>query len=234
MAIRYDKELNPAQHEAVLTTEGPLLVVAGAGSGKTRTLTYRVARLVEQGVDPGRILLLTFTRKASEQMTQRAAALLDDRCARVSGGTFHSFSHLLLRRHAERLGYSQRFVILDRADSEVLIENLRRGLVEKSGRGFPRKRTLAEIFTKCVNKDLEVREILEEELPHFLHLASDVENIHQAYIRAKADQDLMDFDDLLVHARMLLATEPEVRRAVAASYSHIMVDEYQDTNLLQA
>ncbi len=234
MPIRYDRELNPSQHEAVLTTEGPLLVIAGAGGGKTRTLTYRVARLVEQGVDPHRILLLTFTRKAAEQMTERAASLLDDRCARVSGGTFHSFSHLLLRRHAERLGYSPRFVILDRADSEVLIETLKRDLVEKGVRGFPRKGTLAEIFGKCVNKDQEVSEVLAEELPHFLPVARDVERIHQAYIKAKADQDLMDFDDLLVHARMILATEPEVRKAVAASYSHIMVDEYQDTNLLQA
>ncbi|MBW1989366.1 MAG: UvrD-helicase domain-containing protein [Deltaproteobacteria bacterium] len=234
MPIQYDKELNPSQHEAVMCTEGPLLVIAGAGSGKTRTLTFRTARLVEQGVAPDQVLLLTFTRKAAEQMIRRAAALLDGRCARVSGGTFHSFSLLLLRRHAERLGYSNRFVILDRADSEVIIEGLRKEAVPRGTRGFPRKRTLAEIFGKSVNKAMEVKEVIEEEFPHFLEFAGDIEHIYQRYVTAKADGDLMDFDDLLVNARLLLATEPEVRRAASAAYRYIMVDEYQDTNLLQA
>src|SRR5512145_200266 len=123
--LDYDGLLNPAQLEAVLTTAGPVLVVAGAGSGKTRTLVFRVARLVESGVDPQSILLLTFTRKAAEQMLRRAAGLLDGRCERVAGGTFHSFANMVLRRYGRAVGLESSFTILDRGDAEDVIGLLR-------------------------------------------------------------------------------------------------------------
>ena len=123
--IDYAGELNPAQYEAATTLEGPILVIAGAGSGKTRTLVYRVARLVESGVNPGQILLLTFTRKAAEEMLRRAAVLVGASCERVAGGTFHSFANSVLRRNARRIGFEPNFTILDRSDSEDAINLLR-------------------------------------------------------------------------------------------------------------
>src|SRR5664279_4441570 len=126
--IDYRAELNPAQYEAVVTTEGPVLVVAGAGTGKTRTLVYRVARLVESAVDPLQILLLTFTRKSAGEMLRRASLLLDGRCDRVAGGTFHSFANTTLRRHGRVLGLESNFTILDRSDSEDVLNLLRANL----------------------------------------------------------------------------------------------------------
>ena len=124
--ILYKKALNSSQMEAVNCKKGPLLVIAGAGSGKTRTLTYRVASLVEEGISPDSILLLTFTRKASQEMLKRAAELLDNRCERVAGGTFHSFAHAVLRRHASKIGFDRNFSIMDRTESEQLISMLRK------------------------------------------------------------------------------------------------------------
>ncbi|MGB2929219.1 MAG: UvrD-helicase domain-containing protein, partial [Desulfobacterales bacterium] len=159
--IPYKKALNPSQLDAVQFKEGPLLVIAGAGSGKTRTLTYRVARLVEEGISPGSILLLTFTRKASQEMLKRAAALLDNRCERVSGGTFHSFSHAVLRRYASKIGFDRDFSIIDRTDAEQLISMLRKEMGAFSrDRSFPRKQTLANIFSRSVNKVLSVEDVV--------------------------------------------------------------------------
>ena len=134
--IAYEKDLNSSQYEAVIHTKGPLLVIAGAGSGKTRTLTYRVARLVEEGTSPSSILLLTFTRKASQEMLRRAAGLLDNRCERVSGGTFHSFANYILRRYHHRMGLDSGFNILDRDDSEALIGIIRKEKLNNSETGI--------------------------------------------------------------------------------------------------
>ncbi len=167
--ISYEEALNPAQLEAVNFNDGSLLVIAGAGSGKTRTLTYRVARLVEEGISPSEILLLTFTRKAAGEMLDRATSLLDNRCKNVSGGTFHSFANTVLRKYASSTGYDNRYTIIDRVDTEGLISMLRKGTApaSSSNHAFPNKKTLANIFSKSVNKVLPIEDIVMKDYPHF-------------------------------------------------------------------
>ncbi len=227
--------LNDAQRAAVDHTEGPLLVIAGAGSGKTRTLTHRVARLVAEGVPPAAILLLTFTRRASQEMLQRAARLLDSRCERVSGGTFHSFAHLKLRQHGTVMGLPLDFAVIDRADAEELIGLLRK---EAAGpnpdRSLPRKGTLAAIFSRAVNKALPLEEVIDRDYSHLLEHLETILSLHAAYTRRKREHHFLDYDDLLVFFHGLLQQFPEVRRRIASAYRYVMVDEYQDTNKLQA
>jgi len=233
--LAYETQLNPSQLEAVKTTEGPLLVIAGAGSGKTRTLTYRVARLVEASVSPSAILLLTFTRKAAQEMLHRAAALLDSRCKSVAGGTFHSFANLTLRKYASVLGVDPGFSILDRVDAESLIAILRKEKnISAPHRAFPRKHTLANIFSRAVNKMISIEDVVYDDYPH---LSDDLENIigiFQAYQRHKSAHHFLDFDDLLVCLQRLLSTQPDVRGRISSAYRYVMVDEYQDTNQIQA
>jgi DNA helicase-2/ATP-dependent DNA helicase PcrA len=234
-SIDYQQALNPAQLEAVTFSQGPLLVIAGAGSGKTRTLTYRVARLVEDGVAPSTILLLTFTRKASQEMLQRAAKLLDRRCEMVSGGTFHSFANATLRKYAGALGMNSAFTIPDRADAESMIQLLRKEL--DSGvrqRSFPRKGALANIFSKAVNKVLPIDEVVYNDYPHFLPNLESIEHLQKMYAQRKQEHQFFDFDDLLIHLLQLLKNHPDIRERVASRYRYIMVDEYQDTNTIQA
>ncbi len=233
--LDYARELNPAQLEAVRHLFGPILVIAGAGSGKTRTLVYRVARLVEEGVPPERILLLTFTRKAAREMLRRAALLLNESCERVAGGTFHSMAHLMLREYAPLLGYSRQFTILDRGDAEDAINLLRTGLgLSERGRRFPKKETVSSIFSKAVNKGLSIEEVVTEEYPHFIEDLEDLLRLFTHYVRYKQEHHLMDYDDLLVNWLRILREYPEVRRAISQRFEFIMVDEYQDTNALQA
>lgn len=232
--IQYKKDLNQAQYEAVTTIGGPLLVIAGAGTGKTRTLTYRVARLVEQGVPPHRILLLTFTRKSSEEMLRRAGELLGRDCEDVAGGTFHSFAHKILRRYATRLGFSPGFVIMDRSDCESLIKTIKKDIIPKGIKGFPRKATISSIFSRAANTGMDVGNILFDEYQHFIPHRGDLEELFETYTLTKMRENLMDFDDLLLHARILLDTEKDVCEMVSQQYHYIMVDEYQDTNTIQA
>ena len=233
--IDYKNHLNEAQYEAVSFDQGPLLVIAGAGSGKTRTLTYRVARLVEAGVLPRTILLLTFTRKASQEMLQRASHLLDDRCENVSGGTFHSFANAMLRRHATHLGYDRSFTIIDRADMENLIVMLKKemGLGEKD-RTFPKKGTMASLFSRSVNKVMSLEDVIYDDYPHFAAHMDALEQLHHAYALHKSQHNLMDYDDLLVVFLRLLKEFPDIRQHISSDYEYIMVDEYQDTNQIQA
>jgi len=216
-------------------TEGPILVVAGAGSGKTRTLTYRVARLVEEGISPRSILLLTFTRKAADEMLKRASQLLDDRCENVSGGTFHSFANMVLRRNAASIGFDSGFSIIDRSDSESLISMLRKemGFVSMY-RSFPRKQTLATIFSKAVNKVLPVEEVIFNDYSHFSPFLEGIMDLYQAYEKRKAEHCFLDFDDLLVFLRQVLKEQSGLRERLTQEYRYIMVDEYQDTNQIQA
>lgn len=232
---RFRAELNAVQYEAVFHDQGPLLVIAGAGSGKTRTLTYRAARLVEEGVAPEQILLLTFTRKAADEMLNRASRLLDHRCRRIAGGTFHSFAYTVLKRFAPQVGYPNSFSIIDRPDAESLIGLLLKERFDRPRRGaFPRKKTLADIFSKAANKDLSVEDVLDDEYSHFFPYGDDIDRLHQAYIEAKHTQAFMDYDDLLSKLLLLLETQPENKNRIAGQFAHLMVDEYQDTNLIQA
>jgi DNA helicase II / ATP-dependent DNA helicase PcrA len=233
--IDYTRCLNGPQYEAVMSTEGPLLVIAGAGSGKTRTLTYRVARLVEDGIHPAAILLLSFTRKASQEMLRRAAALLDQRCEQVSGGTFHSFAHLTLRRYGHLLGFEQGFSIIDRADAETLVGMLRKEISTGLKAGtLPRKGTILNIISRSVNKAVPFDEVVYEDYPHLIQHLEALRQIKDLYALRKREMAFCDYDDLLIYLQQLLLHHENLRRRMAERYAYLMVDEYQDTNPIQA
>ncbi|MGZ4126268.1 MAG: ATP-dependent helicase, partial [Actinomycetota bacterium] len=229
------EQLNPDQRRAVEHGDGPLLVVAGAGSGKTATLAFRVARLVERGVPPGRILLLTFTRRAAREMLGRArrargGAALD----RVWGGTFHSVAHRLLRLHGRALGLSPTFTVLDRSDTADLMDLVRGELGLGTGeRRFPRKETLADIYSRVVDAQRPLADVLERDFPWCRDERDGIAAVFDGYARRKRTADGLDYDDLLIWWRALLATE-RVGRQVAERFDHVLVDEYQDTNAVQA
>jgi DNA helicase II / ATP-dependent DNA helicase PcrA len=232
--IDYEKELNEAQFKAVTTTDGPLLIVAGAGTGKTRTLVYRVARLVEVGVKPESILLLTFTRRAAASMLTRAAALADARCQRVSGGTFHSLGHSVLRKFADHAGVAKNFTVLDQSDTEDLIDLLRRQIRITKAQHFPRKRTIAAIFSMMVNKVQSLKQVLNQQYPQFVDERSNLETLFKSFEDFKRNRHMLTYDDLLVRFREGLEASAEMREQLGDQYRYIMVDEYQDTNKLQA
>ena len=233
--VEYEKFLNPAQLEAVMTTDGPILVIAGAGSGKTRTLVYRVARLVEIGVSPESVLLLTFTRKAAGEMLERAAGLADERCRRVSGGTFHSLAHRILRYNAPLLGFRSSFTVLDRADMEEVIQSLVGEIqIDPGSIRFPKRSTLASILSKSANRQQTIESLMREEYAQFLEHIPHVNKLRDAYGEHKKMNQLMDYDDLILFFRQLLSENEEIRRHLNEQYRYIMVDEYQDTNAIQA
>ena len=233
-AINLD-DLNPAQYEAVIRTEGPVLVIAGAGSGKTRTLVYRVAHLLEKGVAPEKILLLTFTRKSAQEMLWRAGRLLNDSCSRVVGGTFHGTANLLLRRYGSYLGFGSNFTIIDRSDAEGII-NLLKSSLGLTGRDlqFPSRRVIINMISGSVNKSISLEDLVFEQYAHLSEHTDDLLRLQKHYQDFKFTHALMDYDDLLVNWKRLLAEVPEARQVIAVRYTHIMVDEYQDTNLVQA
>lgn len=234
--IDYRGELNEAQYQAATTLDGPVLVVAGAGSGKTRTLIYRVARLVESGIEAKSILLLTFTRRASQEMLRRAESLLGDQgLDPVTGGTFHSFANLVLRRYGELYGWPPRFTILDRSDSEDTLQLMRVRLgLDARERRFPRKKTLAKIFSAVVNRGLSLEELLEQEYPQLMEDLEDLAACRKAFEEYKSTRNLLDYDDLLLHLARHLRDNEELRTRLRKLYRYIMVDEYQDTNQIQA
>jgi len=228
------EKLNPAQREAVESIEGPVLVIAGAGSGKTRTLTTRLAYLVNQGIPAERILLLTFTRKAAREMITRAEALVGNSCGKVQGGTFHSLCHYMLRQYGYLLGFSPNFTVLDRGDSEDLLNLLKNSLgFPGAKRHAPKKETLASILSKIKNQGKTLEEIITTEYPNFVDLIPQIERLFKEYELYKREHQLMDYDDLLINWLTILKDYPQVREEVGRRYNYIMVDEYQDTNLLQ-
>jgi DNA helicase-2/ATP-dependent DNA helicase PcrA len=232
--INYARELNESQFKAVMTTDGPLLIVAGAGTGKTRTLVYRVARLVETGARPESVLLLTFTRRAATSMLARAASLADARCQRVSGGTFHSLGHSVLRKYSELSGVDRNFSVLDQSDTEDLIDLLRRQMKLTKGRHFPRKRTIGAIFSMMVNKVSPMKQVLSQDYPQFSDERRALEQLYKSFEEFKRSRHMLTYDDLLVRLREALEGSAELRRRLSDQYRYIMVDEYQDTNKLQA
>jgi DNA helicase-2/ATP-dependent DNA helicase PcrA len=235
LRIDYENELNEQQYDAVRNINGPHLVIAGAGSGKTRALVYRVAYLVEHGVDPRQILLLTFTRKAAQEMMRRASSMLDDRCMAVAGGTFHSFAAVVLRKYGEWLGYAPSFSIIDRSDSEDIVAMMRSELgITTKNRRFPKKKTTLDIISRAVNTGRTYGDIILEDYPQFIDAEGDIREIAKRYRSYKVSKSIMDYDDLLVNLRDLLRDHEGVRNEVASQYRYIMVDEYQDTNAMQA
>ncbi|EMP02319.1 ATP-dependent helicase [Leptospira santarosai] len=233
--MSWKKELNAAQLEAVLVREGPVLVLAGAGTGKTKTIVSRLAQLVSSGVPASSILLLTFTRKAAREMILRASFVGDKRCAEVQGGTFHSFCSGVLRRFAPVLGISSGFTILDDSDTLDVFQFLRNEKdFGKTKSRFPSNETLISIYGEIRNTGKSLRSVLEKDYPLFLQKTKDISQIFTDYKSYKAERSLLDYDDLLYFTRDLLADHSEVRNALSEKYRFIMVDEFQDTNKVQA
>ena len=231
----FASELNAEQAAAAIHGEGPLLIIAGAGTGKTRTLVYRVAHLIERGVAPERILLLTFTRRAAHEMLSRAERLVGSASARVQGGTFHATGHRLLRQFGPEAGLPRDFSIMDQGDAEDLMQLARANLgYGKQEKRFPKKESLHYIYSRHLNADRPIEEILEEEFPHFLEYTGDIVRIFAEYTSRKSERNLVDYDDLLLFWALMLEASPSLADRIAGLHDHILVDEYQDTNLLQA
>src|SRR3984893_17552944 len=233
--IDYAAELNEQQLAAVTASPGPLLVIAGAGSGKTRTLTYRVAYLLENGIDPRNILLLTFTNKAARQMLDRVANLLPVDASGIWGGTFHSIGNRMLRRHGTALGYNSGFTIMDREDQKDLINTVIAdvGIDPKEIR-FPKGDVLAEIFSFIVNTECAVEELLAGRFPYFLPLLERIKEVQTRYEKKKKATNSMDFDDLLEKTLRMLKEHEGIASFYRRQFQFILVDEYQDTNKIQA
>jgi len=233
--IDYSVELNEQQLAAVTASPGPLLVIAGAGSGKTRTLTYRVAYLLENGIDPRNILLLTFTNKAAREMLGRVANLLPIDASGLWGGTFHSVGNRILRRHGTALGYSSGFTIMDREDQKDLIDAVvtSAGIDPKEIR-FPKGDVLAEIFSFVVNTEKPMEELLAEKFPYFLPLLDKIQNVRERYEQKKKATNSMDFDDLLQKTLSMFQQHERIAEIYRRQFQFILVDEYQDTNKIQA
>ena len=235
LQIDYARELNPQQLAAVTAPPGPALVIAGAGSGKTRTLTYRVAYLLEQGIPPDRILLLTFTNKAAGEMMRRVADLLGRQLPSLWGGTFHSIGARILRSHADLLGYRRDFTILDRDDAKDLIKScIADAGIETKGAHFPKPDVLCEIFSLSVNTHKTTAEMLEEQFDYFEQINRQVADVQKRYIARKRANNAMDFDDLLALWLRLLQEHADVCEHYQRRFQFILVDEYQDTNRLQS
>ena len=233
--IDYAAELNEQQLAAVAAPPGPILVIAGAGSGKTRTLTYRVAYLLENGIDPRNILLLTFTNKAAREMLNRVANLLPVDASGLWGGTFHSVGNRILRRHGTALGYSSGFTIMDREDQKDLINTVvaSAGIDPKEIR-FPKGDVLAEIFSFVVNTEMQLEALLAEKFPYFLPLLGKIQDVRDRYEKKKKATNSVDFDDLLQKTLLMFQQHERIAEIYRRQFQFILVDEYQDTNKIQA
>ena len=234
-SIAFEDELNPQQLQVVTSDNGPMLVIAGAGSGKTRTLTYRVAYLVESGVEPHRILLLTFTNKASREMTSRVESILPCDIRKIWGGTFHHIANRILRVHAGRLGLSPNYTILDQSDAVDILDSCLEELGHKKKDGvIPQGSALYRILSLACNTRTGLEDLLDRRFPFFLDYAPEIATIGNRYREKKQNLNLLDFDDLLSMLLTLLEQDSALRDFYAQRFEHILVDEYQDTNKLQA
>ena len=233
--IDYGKELNDSQLEAVTTINGPVLVIAGAGSGKTRVIVHRVAFMLENGISSGDILLLTFTRKAATEMLGRVQELLRDNSSKkVFGGTFHSFSNYVLRKYSALLEIPPNFTIIDSEDSADTIDLIRSELkVEKKEKAFPRKNRLQEIISTARNRNLTIRDVIRDEFTGLTGFIEAIELISQGYAKYKKICRIFDYDDLMDVLRDSLRDNNSFRMRLQDEFRYIMVDEYQDTNVVQ-
>jgi DNA helicase-2/ATP-dependent DNA helicase PcrA len=233
LKVDYEHELNPEQFAAVMHQEGPALVLAGAGTGKTRVVTYRVARLIESGIRAENILLLTFTNKAAKEMMRRVELLIGRNIAGLFGGTFHHVANLLLRQHYQLAGYRQGFSILDREDSKELFESCI-AEVSRKDRVIPKGAVFSEICSLAKNTGTGVEDVVLQRFPHFTDAFEDIAAIVALYEKKKLALNLMDFDDLLCGWKKIFQENEKIREYYSLKFRHILVDEYQDTNCLQA
>lgn len=232
---RFREELNEEQFQVAIAAPGAALVIAGAGSGKTRAITYRVAYLIEQGVAPSRIMLATFTNRAAREMLGRVEALTGGDVRRVWGGTFHRIGNLILRRHAASLGYDQNYTILDSEDArDLLAVCVDEAGIDTKSRRFPKAEVLQDIVSFASNTDAPVPDVIARRYPHFEPLSAQIKRVDELYFERKRAHNVMDYDDLLLNWKRLLMENPEAARLYAEQFEHILVDEYQDTNKLQA
>ncbi|MDQ3746313.1 MAG: ATP-dependent helicase, partial [Acidobacteriota bacterium] len=234
---RYREELNEEQFAVATAPAGASLVIAGAGSGKTRAITYRVAYLVEHGVAPARVCLATFTNRAAREMLRRVEQLTGggDAARRVWGGTFHRIANLVLRRHAESLGYTSNYSILDAQDSKDFISVcVEEAGVDTRARRFPKPEVLQDIISFATNTDTPISEVVPRRYPYFEPLTQAVTRVDRLYLERKRERNVMDYDDLLLNWKRLLEEREEIARIYQEQFEHILVDEYQDTNRLQA
>jgi DNA helicase-2/ATP-dependent DNA helicase PcrA len=233
--VRYEDELNSEQLDVVMAGDGPMLVIAGAGSGKTRTLTYRVSRLIEDGVDPSDILLLTFTNKASREMLSRVEQLVTTDTRRIWGGTFHSIGNRLLRRYGDAIGFRKNFSILDSEDAKEMMEAAISATgIETLEKRFPKGDVLLDIHSYVTNTGAALALYVEENYPHFATYIPEFSTVFDRYQKRKRDANAMDFDDLLIYWRKILDEHEDISTALKLKFRAILVDEYQDTNRLQA
>lgn len=234
-AIDYEKELNDQQRAVVSCGPGPILVIAGAGSGKTRTLIYRVAWLVENGAPPESILLMTFTNKAAQEMLRRVSTLLNLDSLKIWGGTFHHIGNRMLRKFAKLSGFTSDFTIIDRDDSRTLMDSSTEAIIDKKARPkkFPRGNVLVDIYSYSVNTQQPLVDTVEQKYPYFMHLMEEIELILRKYSERKRKLNVLDFDDLLTYWKLLLEENESVRDWCGKRFSNILVDEYQDTSKIQ-
>ncbi len=233
-SIDYSSYLNDEQLAAVTSEDGASLVIAGAGSGKTRVVTYRVAYLIEKGVDPSRILLLTFTNKAAREMIHRVELLIKGEARRVWGGTFHHIGNLILRKYGSAIDLSSSFTIMDREDSKELIESCVAELKLRADKMFPKGNVLMDVIGYAVGTERTVADEIEEQYPHLALYTDEIEAVKKSYELKKREMNLADFDDLLFLWKKILVDVPAIREKLSSRFLHVLVDEYQDTNRIQA
>ena len=233
---RYKSELNDEQFKVVTAQPKATLVVAGAGTGKTRAITYRVAYLIEQGVSPRRIVLATFTNRAAREMLRRVENLTGSQNVhRVWGGTFHRIANLILRRHASSLGYDSNYSILDSEDARGLINIcVEDAAIDTKAKRFPKAEVVQDIISFANNTDLPLENVIAGKYPYFEMLTAQIKRVDKIYQRRKFERNVMDYDDLLLNVKKLLVEKREIAEIYAEQFQHILVDEYQDTNKLQA
>lgn len=233
---RYQSELNEEQFAVVTAKPKATLVVAGAGTGKTRAITYRVAYLLEQGVSPQRIMLATFTNRAAREMLRRVEALTGSQNVhRVWGGTFHRIANLILRRHAVSLGFDANYSILDSEDAKDFINVcIDDAAIDTRAKRFPKAEVLQDIISYATNTDLPIENVIAGKYPYFEMLTAQIKRVDAIYQARKLERNVMDYDDLLLKLKQLLTEKREIAELYAEQFQHILVDEYQDTNRLQA
>lgn len=233
---RYKQELNEGQFRVATAKPQAALVVAGAGTGKTRAITYRVAYLIEQGVSPQRILLATFTNRAAREMLRRVETLTGSQNVhRVWGGTFHRIANMILRRHAVSIGFDQNYSILDSEDARDLINLcVEDAVIDTKAKRFPKAEVIQNIISYANNTDLPIENVIIGKYPYFEMLTQQIERVDTIFQIRKRERNVMDYDDLLLNWKRLLIEKPEIANVYAEQFQHILVDEYQDTNRLQA
>ncbi|ODS33601.1 MAG: ATP-dependent DNA helicase PcrA [Candidatus Scalindua rubra] len=233
--VDYSSELNPEQLDAVMAKGGPILVIAGAGSGKTRTVTYRVTRLIESRVDPSRILLVTFTNKAAKEMLHRVELLIGTDVKKLWGGTFHHIGNLILRHHADMIGFNRNYSILDREDSKDLLEACTTDLqIDTKSKRFPKGAVLLDIISFSINTETSIDKTINLKYPFYYELSKDIKNVARQYVKRKKGLNVMDYDALLLNWKLLFEERKDIREKYSNKFLHILIDEYQDTNKLQA